>query len=161
MLWIVSYKIEVSRLFQGRFLNVHLGLSPYYRGSGTNVWPLINKEPGFVGATFMYLDEGIDTGEIIHQLQAKIFLGDSVHSIGNRLIKDMTYEYIRIIVNFRTLTRENQFTVSNSNFYKRKDFDKKACEKLYQNFSDNLILKHLETKGNLGIKTIQNRGMFK
>jgi methionyl-tRNA formyltransferase len=25
--------------YAGRFLNIHLGLSPYYRGSGTNFWP--------------------------------------------------------------------------------------------------------------------------
>jgi len=31
--------------FKGRFINVHLGLSPYYRGSGTNYWPLVNNEP--------------------------------------------------------------------------------------------------------------------
>ena len=40
-----------------------------------------------VGATFMYIDAGIDTGEIIHQIRADIVIGDSPHSIGNRLIK--------------------------------------------------------------------------
>lgn len=56
--------------FKGRFLNVHLGLSPYYRGSGTNYWPLVNGELEFVGATFMHIDAGIDTGNIIHQIRA-------------------------------------------------------------------------------------------
>ncbi|MBI4487353.1 MAG: hypothetical protein HY655_15220, partial [Acidobacteria bacterium] len=27
--------------FPGRILNIHLGLSPYYRGAGTNFWPLV------------------------------------------------------------------------------------------------------------------------
>ena len=64
---------ELLDLFSGRFLNVHLGLSPYYRGSGTNVWPMINRELEYVGATFMYIDAGIDTGNIIHQIRPKIF----------------------------------------------------------------------------------------
>ena len=60
--------------FEGHFLNVHLGLSPYYRGVGTNIWPLINNEPDMVGATFMYINEGIDTGPII--VQRKVEVGD-------------------------------------------------------------------------------------
>ena len=31
--------------FPGRLINIHLGLSPYYRGAGTNFWPLVNGEP--------------------------------------------------------------------------------------------------------------------
>ena len=34
-------KSKLLEFFKNRFLNIHLGLSPYYRGSGTNVWPLI------------------------------------------------------------------------------------------------------------------------
>ena len=29
--------------FEGRIINIHLGLSPYYRGAGTNFWPLVNR----------------------------------------------------------------------------------------------------------------------
>jgi len=48
-----------------------LGLSPYYLGSGTNYWPLVNEKPEFVVATFMHIDTDIDTEEIIHQIRAK------------------------------------------------------------------------------------------
>lgn len=48
-------KSRLLKMFEDRFLNAHLGLSPYYRGSGTNVWPLINGELGMVGATFMHM----------------------------------------------------------------------------------------------------------
>ena len=80
-------KSGLINLFKGRFLNVHLGLSPFYRGSGTNVWALINEEPQMVGATFMQIDEGIDTGEIIHQISARILPDDDPHDIGNRQSK--------------------------------------------------------------------------
>ena len=94
-------KSDLLTKFDGKFLNVHLGLSPYYRGSGTNVWPLINLEPDMVGATFMYIDAGIDTGKIIHQIRADVYLGDSPHTIGNRLIRKMTSTYAEIVCNFR------------------------------------------------------------
>src|SRR5262249_55148982 len=85
--------------FEGRFLNVHLGLSPYYRGAGTNFWPLVRGEPEFVGATFMHIDPGVDTGEIIHQMRARVLPGDSPHQIGNRLIADMVQVYAAVIRN--------------------------------------------------------------
>ena len=35
---------KLISLYNKKFLNVHLGLSPYYRGSGTNFWPFVNNE---------------------------------------------------------------------------------------------------------------------
>ena len=58
-------KNQLIKKYKRKFINLHLGLSPYYRGSGTNYWPLVNKEPHFLGATFMFIDEGVDTGETI------------------------------------------------------------------------------------------------
>ena len=89
--------------FKGRVLNIHLGLSPYYRGSGTNYWPLVNGEPEYVGATFMHLDSGIDTGEIIHQTRPRIIWGDTPAQIGNRLIADMAFACREIIRHFDVL----------------------------------------------------------
>jgi phosphoribosylglycinamide formyltransferase-1 len=135
-------KSELLQKFEGKFLNVHLGLSPYYRGAGTNIWPLINGEPDMVGATFMYIDEGIDTGKIIHQIRADVFLGDSPHSIGNRLISKMTESYIDIILNFKKLTQEQQ-PQSNGKLYLQKHFDESACRKLYDQFNDGMIEDHI------------------
>lgn len=131
-------KSELLQNFEGKFLNVHLGLSPYYRGAGTNIWPLINGEPDMVGATFMYIDEGIDTGSIIHQIRADVFLGDSPHSIGNRLISKMTQSYIDLILNFDGLTKEQQ-PLSDGKLYLQKHFDENACRKLYDQFGDGMI----------------------
>ena len=89
--------------FAGRFVNVHLGLSPYYRGSGTNYWPLVNGEPEYVGTTFMYIDAGIDTGAIIHQVRAHCSWGDTPSQIGNRLIRDMATSCRRLVSRFEDL----------------------------------------------------------
>lgn len=138
-------KSNLLNVFEGRFLNVHLGLSPYYRGSGTNVWPLINNEPEMVGATFMYIDAGIDTGKIIHQIKADIFIGDSPHSIGNRLIRKMTETYAEIIANFENLKDVKQPN-DEGKLYMIKDFNDVACRKLYQNFNDGMIEDFLSSK---------------
>ena len=151
-------KSKLLQNFKGYFLNVHLGLSPYYRGSGTNIWPLINNEPHMVGATFMHIDEGIDTGKVIHQIRADIFEGDSPHDIGNRLIIKMTKVYKELILKFDSLKIPKQISCDGK-LYLRKHFDEKACEELYRNFSNNMIEKFL--KSNKKMKPIVINSIFK
>ena len=56
----------------------------------------------------MYLDEGIDTGEIIHQGRPKIFPYDNPHQIGNRLIKKMTKDFIKLVINFDLIKKKKE-----------------------------------------------------
>lgn len=133
----------IVRYFKNRFLNVHLGISPYYRGSGTNIWPIINNELDMIGATFMFIDEGIDTGKIIHQIRADIDINDSIHSIGNKLIIKMTQTYADIIFKFDSLTCEKQ-PQQKGNLYLRKDFDHENCVLLYKMFEDGIVKKYLD-----------------
>lgn len=138
-------KEPLLEAFPNRFLNVHLGLSPYYRGSGTNYWPLVNGEPEFVGATFMYIDAGIDTGEIIHQIRARVFWGDTPSSIGNRLISDIVPVYANIIKNFNSLPKMPQPKIpENEKVCRQKDYDEKSVETLYENFQNGLVEKYIE-----------------
>ena len=130
--------------FAGRFINVHLGLSPYYRGSGTNYWPLVNKEPEYVGATFMHIDAGIDTGEIIHQIRAKYVWGDTPSQIGNRLILEMCKIYKSIIANFSKLKKMEQISIPNNvKIYKNRDYTEESVKRLYKIFNEGLVEDYL------------------
>ncbi len=93
-------KSKLLDTFNKKFINIHLGLSPYYRGSGTNFWPIVNNDFSLIGTTFMHIDKGIDTGSIIHQIRANIYPFDNIHSIGNRLIKDSILCCADLIINF-------------------------------------------------------------
>lgn len=131
----------------GRFVNIHLGLSPYYRGSGTNFWPLVNQEPEFVGVTFMHIDAGVGTGEIVHQMRARIYSGDNPHQIGNRLISDMVRGAIEIVLKFDELIplvplpEPERIRVC-----KRKDFSPKSVHLLYEAFENGLIERYLRER---------------
>lgn len=131
--------------FTGRFLNVHLGLSPYYRGSGTNFWPLVNNEPEYVGATFMHIDAGIDTGDIIHQIRPRISWGDMPTNIGNRLIIDVCRTYQNIILQFNNLQKMEQITgvELRHKVYRNKDYSDDSVDQLYRNFNEGMIEKYL------------------
>lgn len=134
--------------YEGRFLNLHLGLSPYYRGTGTNFWPLVNGEPEYVGATFMHIDEGIDTGDVIHQLRARVHEGNGPHQIGNRVIADAAEAYAAIIRRFDDLADVEHPAPDDhaEHYYTSGDYSTEATEQLYKNFESGMIDAYLEER---------------
>ncbi len=60
------FKSEIINLPQYKTINCHAGKLPFYRGRNILNWVLINDEKEF-GITVHYIDEGIDTGDIILQ----------------------------------------------------------------------------------------------
>ncbi len=131
--------------FPGHIVNLHLGLSPYYRGSGTNLWPLIHGRPELVGATFMYLDAGIDTGEIIHQVRARIVAGDDAHRIGNRVIADAALAYREVLHHLDELGHRPQPPEPDRvHVHRRSDVDVAALQRLRDQLDRGLIPHHLQ-----------------
>ena len=49
------------------FLNIHVGITPLYRGVHGGYWALASGHPEHFGVTVHKIDKGIDTGEIIAQ----------------------------------------------------------------------------------------------
>lgn len=123
--------------YPGRILNIHLGLSPYYRGSGTNFWAMAHGNFACVGSTFLIMDEGIDTGKIIHQVRAEVMPKDTPHDIGNRLIAKTAFELKRVVKNFSSSlkTAEDKNFSEDRVFCKRKDFTFESVEKFYKSFN--------------------------
>ena len=157
---LISYGCSIIRsslldVFKNRFINIHLGLSPYYRGSGTNFWPLVNNEFEFVGVTFMHIDRGIDTGEIIHQVRARIFDGDTPHQIGNRLIKDSFGVLESLVTNFEKVAKIplSFFPSYNEKLYKNRDFTEDAVSRLYQNFENGAVWNDLTERSERCLKS--------
>ena len=57
---------------EGKMINMHPGYAPDYRGRYCGYWPIFNREPEKVGATVLFVDEGIDTGAILAQQRCRI-----------------------------------------------------------------------------------------
>lgn len=129
-----------------KILGIHLGLSPYYRGSGTNFFPFVNSEVAAVGYTLMHLDEGIDTGPIIHQGRAPVILGDSIHSIGNRNIQYMFTDIAKILeskLDWNFSSHKNKLP---SKLYKRKDFTLESLKIAYKKIDSGLISRYIKNQ---------------
>ena len=79
-------KRPLINLAKYKFINCHAGQLPFYRGCNVLNWVLINGEDKF-GVTVHYIDEGIDTGDIIMQELSDISEIDDYASILNRATK--------------------------------------------------------------------------
>ncbi len=58
--WLIDF------LTERKALNIHMGVSPYYRGSSCNFWALYDNRPELVGATIHYLSKGLDSGPMLY-----------------------------------------------------------------------------------------------
>ncbi len=132
-------KENILEAFPGKIINMHLGLSPYYRGSGTNFWPLYNEEPEYVGVTVHLIDIGIDTGSIIHQGRPSIEKGDNQHSIGNKAIKVGVELLIQALRELSSGNMQSHKQTHKGKLYSRKDFGPKNLVKLKRLLDEGMI----------------------
>ena len=58
---------NVLRAVPCKFLNIHTGITPLYRGVHGAYWALVQRRPEHCGVTVHMVDAGIDTGAIIAQ----------------------------------------------------------------------------------------------
>lgn len=67
---------QVSNPWHGRLLNLHGGLSPWYRGADSTFWALYNCEIQRVGCTIHLIDHAIDSGRLIAHVCPAVRAGD-------------------------------------------------------------------------------------
>lgn len=93
------FKNDIINLPPLKTINVHCGKLPFYRGRNILNWALINDEKEF-GITVHYIDEGIDTGDIILQKLYPIDDNDTYNSLLDRAYigcAEILYESLKII----------------------------------------------------------------
>ena len=69
--WLIDFLVSKNAF------NIHMGISPYYRGSSCNFWALYDEKPSYVGATIHMLSKGLDNGDILFHCLPKIIKGDN------------------------------------------------------------------------------------
>lgn len=65
-------------------INVHGSLLPKYRGAAPIQWSVINGD-GVTGITTMYMDEGLDTGDMLLKAETKISINETSGDLFERL----------------------------------------------------------------------------
>lgn len=74
---------DILALMPAGCVNVHPAFLPYNRGAYPNVWSIVEGTPA--GVTIHYMDEGVDTGDIIAQRQVVVEPVDSGESLYRKL----------------------------------------------------------------------------
>lgn len=93
------FKKELINFPPYKTINCHAGKLPFYRGRNILNWVLINDESEF-GITVHYMDEGIDTGDIILQEVYPITDDDDYGTLLSRAYKgcaDILYRAIKMM----------------------------------------------------------------
>jgi methionyl-tRNA formyltransferase len=80
-------KPKIFTLSQKGTINIHCGITPEYRSADPVFWALYNNEPDKVGVTIHYVDEGIDTGDIIYQEPVEVTRDDNLSILYCKCIK--------------------------------------------------------------------------
>ena len=85
--------------FEGKILNIHPSLLPYYKGLNTHRRVFKNKEK-FTGCTVHLVNTRLDSGKIILQKKIKILRKDNENSLAKKVLKLEHQLYPRAIVKF-------------------------------------------------------------
>jgi methionyl-tRNA formyltransferase len=76
-------KPDVLGLLPKGCINLHPSYLPYNRGAYPNVWSIVDQTPA--GVTLHYVDEGIDTGDIIRQKKVPVLGTDTGETLYHKL----------------------------------------------------------------------------
>ena len=107
----------VKFLIDNKALNIHMGISPYYRGTDCNFWALYDDNPHLVGATIHLLSEDLDDGPILYHAMSKIKLNPFEYTMST--VKAAFYSLVEKIKNksifdikpiARDITKEIRFS---------------------------------------------------
>ncbi len=138
--------------FEGRIINMHLGLSPYYRGAATNFWPLVNREPECVGATIHQAILEVDAGAVLNQVRPEFARDDLAHDIGCKAVIAGTRSFVQALA----VAGGSDFPPSRPQspgeslgeglLFRRRDFSAESVLKLRRNFDTGMIPEYLEKR---------------
>ena len=131
-------------------LNIHWGLSPYYRGMYTVRWPILEGSLEYVGLTIHKLDANLDTGPIIYQGRPELREGlcyKEIEYMLTNIAKNKIEKCIQYIVKNSNFSEQNLKT--GKHFWAR-DWNQSNLEKIEnKDYIDGQIRKYNANKAEL------------
>ena len=76
---------EIINIVNKKIFNLHPSLLPEYKGCSSLTWAMINGEP-YCGFTYHYIQKEVDKGNIILQVEEKIYEFDTQQSLYSRIM---------------------------------------------------------------------------
>jgi len=126
----------VNFLIDRKALNIHLGISPYYRGTNCNFWALFDNNPHLVGATIHLLSKGLDSGPILYHALSEIKEDPFIYTMS--AVKS-AFESIAQKIENKTIfehTPEIQDKSKEIKYSKKNEFNDEVIKKFFLNKID-------------------------
>jgi folate-dependent phosphoribosylglycinamide formyltransferase PurN len=139
--WLIDY------LVSHKAINIHMGISPYYRGSSCNFWALYDDKPEYVGSTIHLLSKGLDSGPMLYHAIPRLenstpfeFTMKSVEAAQQSLVERISNKQIfDFIPHSQDKTQEVRYT-------RNSDFTDSIAEEFLNRDSKNSDLAKLLTE---------------
>ena len=132
--------------FPNKIINLHLGLSPYYKGSATNLFPLLYGQPQCIGATIHLVEKKVDSGKILHQLRPEFSHDDNLHDAGNKVIKKAGMrlpEILKLYLQGKIIPEEQK---NCGRICRNSDLTPEKLRNVYNNVESGIFLEYLKEK---------------
>ena len=126
-------------------INLHLGLSPRYRGAATLFWPFYFLEPDKAGTTFHYIVDTPDGGRIVEQVKPKLEYGDGIHDVACKAVVKSTVEAIGLLNMYPNWKTRSQKPEAGKNFL-ASDFKPQHLRMIYQVYNNDIVDAYLDEK---------------
>jgi hypothetical protein len=139
---------EMISMPRTAMINIHSGLSPYYRGTWSFGWPVVNMEPEFIGVTIHHVNAGIDTGDIIYQTKPLLEPEDDLNTIFLKVIREGIELMVKAIGEISTngSVLSHRQPPETGRFYKTKDLDEDSARICLRNLENGIIGEYLSNR---------------
>ena len=118
-------------------VNLHMGISPQYRGSACNFWALFDNNPHLVGATIHSLAKSLDSGSVIQHIRPE-FTGQNLFHFSMQAVAVGHDALATLIANnqLQTMTPQPQDSSLEIRYSKNADFTDDIASSFLQRVND-------------------------
>ena len=146
---------NVIKLLPKHTINLHLGLSPRYRGTATLFWPFYFLEPQYAGFTFHKLSKDPDSGAILHQGVPQLNKGDKIHTVSCKVVLKACNDLIKLLRIFKKKKWKYEKQKNSGKNFLTKDFLPEHLNVIYKLYKNKIVDLYLKKK-NSSKKTKNN-----
>lgn len=119
-------------LIRKKAINIHMGISPYYRGADCNYWALKDKNFHLVGATIHKLSKDLDGGDIIKYVNPTYNPDPFIFTMS--VVKNSIDEIVRLIRSKKIdkIQTKKQNLLKQIRCTKKKDFYRENLKDIFK-----------------------------
>ena len=123
----------INFLIKKKTINIHMGISPYYRGTDCNFWALYDNNLHLVGGTVHLISKGLDSGPIIFHTLAKknknpyLYTMSAVKLTIDTLVKKIRDKKLNL---YKTIKQKKKLQIR---YTRKSEFTDKVIKKFMKN----------------------------